>query len=133
MGLFLCFFFLHLQHIISRLESLGGWHIEQDPFTAQTPLGSKSFNNIIATLNPNVERRLVLACHYDSKYFPRRKDGREFIGATDSAVPCAMLLDLAYSLNDILKANPLEVSLVSIQCRRYLCFQAEPTTKVFVT
>jgi len=34
---------------------------------------------------------LVLACHYDSKYY--REDN--FIGATDSAVPCAMLLHMA--------------------------------------
>ena len=38
--------------------------------------------------------RLVLACHYDSKY-TREYD---FIGAIDSAVPCAMLLHLAHTL-----------------------------------
>ena len=37
-------------------------------------------------------RRLVLACHHDSKKMPN------FIGATDSAVPCAILLDLAIGL-----------------------------------
>jgi len=38
----------------------------------------------------------VLACHYDSKYTA----DYEFIGATDSAVPCAMLLHLAYTMKD---------------------------------
>ena len=42
-----------------------------------------------------------MACHFDSKYFP----GEDFIGATDSAVPCAMMIELAYSLNDLLKED----------------------------
>lgn len=50
------------------------------------------FSNIIATLNPSAPRRLVLACHYDSKKLPN------FIGAIDSAVSCAILLDLAERL-----------------------------------
>jgi len=36
---------------------------------------------------------LVLSAHFDSKWFPP-EEGRHFIGATDSAVPCAMLLDI---------------------------------------
>ena len=54
--------------------------------------GEVEFTNIIATLDPTATRRLVLACHYDSKKLPH------FIGATDSAVSCAVLLDLAISL-----------------------------------
>ena len=71
------------------------WHIQEDPFTDETPLGTKKFNNIIATQNPDASRTLTLACHFDSKYF----EHFEFIGATDSAVPCAMMLDVARSLN----------------------------------
>lgn len=68
------------------------WHIETDPFKAATPnMGVLAFENIIVTLNPNAERFLVLACHFDSKYFPNQ----EFLGASDSAVPCTMLIDLA--------------------------------------
>ncbi|CAG8764328.1 14412_t:CDS:2, partial [Racocetra persica] len=81
--------------IISNFKKLG-WHIEQDNFTDHTPLGEKSFNNIIVTKDINARRRLVLAAHYDSKYFP---PPNEFVGATDSAVPCAMLIDLAHRLN----------------------------------
>ena len=72
-----------------------GWPVEEDTFTEKTPLGRKHFTNIIATQNPKATRRLVLACHYDSKYF----ENFVFIGATDSAVPCAMLLDVARHLN----------------------------------
>lgn len=50
---------------------------------------------ISATLDPSADRFLTLACHFDSKYFA----DFAFIGATDSAVPCAMLIDLALTLN----------------------------------
>ncbi|CAF4356736.1 unnamed protein product, partial [Adineta steineri] len=76
------------QHIISILQSTKIWNIEYDTFNSMTPDGIVKFTNIIATLNPTATHRLVLACHYDSKKLPH------FIGATDSAVPCAILLDL---------------------------------------
>jgi hypothetical protein len=37
--------------------------------------------------------RLVVACHYDSKAEPSG-----FLGATDSAVPCAQMLNLAHTM-----------------------------------
>ena len=61
------------------------------------------FTNIIATLNPTANRRLVLACHYDSKKM------KNFVGATDSAVPCAILLDIAINLRDKLSELKLNV------------------------
>ena len=90
------------QHILSRLSSLGeGWEVTVHEFTDNTPLGVKKFTNIIATLHPSIERRLVLSAHYDSKILK----GGEFLGATDSALPCALLIDLAFSLNELLKQN----------------------------
>ncbi|XP_022916774.1 glutaminyl-peptide cyclotransferase isoform X2 [Onthophagus taurus] len=78
-------------YIISQLSALG-FDIAIDKFEERTPThGTLTFRNIIASLNPDAERYLVLACHYDSKYF---KDF-DFIAATDSAVPCAMLINLA--------------------------------------
>ncbi|KAI9594754.1 hypothetical protein BDF19DRAFT_94976 [Syncephalis fuscata] len=75
-----------------------GWKIDEDRFNASTPLGIKSFNNIVATKFPDATRQLVLSAHYDSKYFAP-PDENKFIGATDSSVPCAMLVDIATSLN----------------------------------
>jgi glutaminyl-peptide cyclotransferase len=65
--------------------------VTEDSFTQQTLLGPKSFVNVVATLSVGMSRprRVVLAAHYDSKLLDN------FVGATDSAVPCAMLLDLA--------------------------------------
>lgn len=70
--------------------------MELDPFTASTPLGPLDFGNVVATLDPGAARHLTLACHYDSKLFP---SGAPFVGATDSAVPCALLLELAQALD----------------------------------
>lgn len=74
------------------------WQVEEDKFVADTPFGSKEFSNIIVTKNAQYSSRLVLAAHYDSKHF----DNFEFIGATDSAVPCAILMDVAATLDPYL-------------------------------
>ncbi|CAK6434909.1 unnamed protein product [Pipistrellus nathusii] len=87
------------QHIMQRIQRLqADWVLEVDTFLSQTPYGYRSFSNIVSTLNPTAKRHLVLACHYDSKYFPHW-DNRVFVGATDSAVPCAMMLELARALD----------------------------------
>lgn len=79
--------------------------MELDSFQSPTPRGQVTFTNIVATLDPVVPRRLLLACHYDSKVLPRdpRAPERAFLGASDSAVPCAMILELATSLDAQLK------------------------------
>jgi glutaminyl-peptide cyclotransferase len=96
-----------------------GWIVEHDQFVDQTPYGMKLFTNVIATLPigttyrnvpvsssntyqiNNVNNRVVFACHYDSKYF----QSFDFVAATDSAVPCAMLLDLAKYLQEFIIPN----------------------------
>ena len=70
-----------------------GWTIEEDSFQQNTVVGRVRFTNIIATLDPNAPRRMVIACHYDSKVTPEG-----FLGATDSAAPCAQMLNLAKTL-----------------------------------
>jgi len=88
------------QHIVNQMSSVG-WNIEEDRFDDNTPLGRKTFTNVIATQNVNAPRRLTIACHYDSKYFTQF----QFIAMSDSAVPCAMMLDLARTLNESLWKN----------------------------
>ncbi|XP_044516560.1 glutaminyl-peptide cyclotransferase [Gracilinanus agilis] len=88
------------QHIMQRIHRLqANWNLEVDTFLSYTPYGYRTFSNIISTLNPTAKRHLVLACHYDSKYFPQLGSGI-FVGATDSAVPCAMLLEVARALDN---------------------------------
>ncbi|XP_072145276.1 glutaminyl-peptide cyclotransferase-like isoform X5 [Dermacentor andersoni] len=86
------------QFLRESMEQLD-WHVEEDKFEAPTPHGSKVFSNIVATLDPSACHRLVLACHYDSMVHK----GGVFLGATDSAVPCAQLIYLATVLDDKLK------------------------------
>ena len=95
--------------IISTLEPIG-WHLEVDTFQTLSLLGEEvEFSNVIATENPAKPRLLSLACHYDSKTFPTG-----FLGATDSAVPCAIILSIASSLNKIIKSQQIE-SEISLQ------------------
>jgi len=78
--------------IAGEMSSLG-WSVQEDPFEEDTVIGKVKFTNIIATLNPNAPRRMVLVCHYDSKISPQG-----FLGATDSAVPCAQMINLAHTM-----------------------------------
>lgn len=67
------------EYIVKELKDLK-WTTELDEFDDKTPnMGTLTFTNIIAKLNPNAERYLVLACHYDSKYFP----DAEFLGKSN--------------------------------------------------
>lgn len=70
-------------------------NVELDEFAAVAPIfGNLTFTNIIGKLNPNADSYLTLACHYDSKYFP----GEYFEAAIDSAVPCAIMLNILKTL-----------------------------------
>lgn len=103
---------------MSTLKKLN-WEVEEDEFTADTPIGKKRFTNIIATKDPSASRRVVLSAHYDSKWFPNYPENQvssgccyksgcpahmrpQFVGATDSAAPCAIMLDIAEALNPLL-------------------------------
>ncbi|KAM3594975.1 uncharacterized protein V6R79_016296 [Siganus canaliculatus] len=124
------------EHIKTTLRSLGaGWEVTEDTFVSQTPYGPLPFNNLIATLNPSANRRLVLACHYDSKYYPPQWHGREFQGATDSAVPCAMMLELARALDDELKAQKISNPNLTLQLLFFdgeeALFQWTPTDSLY--
>lgn len=63
------------------------------------------FSNIIITRDPPWTKpgdvgRLALVAHYDSKLTPTG-----FIGATDSAAPCAMIMHAARSVDKALTAK----------------------------
>ena len=67
-----------------------GMRVSIQSRVAKTPLGSQRFYNIIGDIgNPDLPQ-ILLAAHYDSKQFDF-----EFIGMTDAAAPCAMLLNIA--------------------------------------
>ncbi|XP_058684314.1 glutaminyl-peptide cyclotransferase-like protein isoform X2 [Poecile atricapillus] len=100
------------EHIVSHLRSLGaGWHLELDTFTATTPRGQVTFSSVVATVAPVAARRLALACHYDTKVVA----SGTFVGATDAAVPCALLLELASALDTHLRRRETQDPPVTLQ------------------
>lgn len=82
---------------VARELKAAGLDVQLDTFTKTAPIvGKVRFTNIIGRMNPDADRFLALACHYDSKYFP---NGERFVGAIDSAVPCSMMLNVLRTLN----------------------------------
>lgn len=95
-----------LEHFVTFFQTkLPRWQIEFQNSTAKTPATGDAeipFVNLIATRDPPwAERgevgRLALVAHYDSKIVPQG-----FVGATDSAAPCAMILHAARSVDEAL-------------------------------
>lgn len=59
-----------VQHLIINHFIDLGWDLELDTFNETTPHGEIIFKNIIVTHGSrSARRKLVLAAHYDSKYF----------------------------------------------------------------
>lgn len=92
-----------LNHFVDFFQStLPDWKIEFQNSTSKTPVhGNKDvpFVNFIASRDPPWAApgdvgRLTLVAHYDSKYEPEG-----FIGAIDSAAPCAMIMHAMRSID----------------------------------
>ena len=76
------------QYVIGKLQAAGA-SVDQDTFTAQTPVGEMSMTNIVGRMGKAGGRILVLATHYDTKLM----DG--FVGANDGGSSTALVLALA--------------------------------------
>ncbi|KAF2743638.1 glutaminyl-peptide cyclotransferase precursor [Sporormia fimetaria CBS 119925] len=94
---------LVLRHFIDFFKTnLPEWRLELHNSTSTTPTSHGKeipFVNLIATRDPpgtNVGDvgRLAMVAHYDSKLTPKG-----FIGAIDSAAPCAMLMHMARTVD----------------------------------
>lgn len=97
-----------MEYIRSYLTTRG-WDVDIDTFTQSTPIGMKTFRNIISSFRSPSAEHLILACHYDSKLIAG------FVGSIDSAMPCSILLKIADSLTPLLvrqKRMHLRVKLV---------------------
>jgi glutaminyl-peptide cyclotransferase len=78
------------EHIIGLLESYG-LHVRTDEFTPSTPIGEKKMVNITAEVPGELRDVIVIASHYETKFF---KD-MMFVGANDPASSVATLLEVA--------------------------------------
>lgn len=80
----------------SYLDShLQGDQVEDDTFTADTPVGKFPVHNIVAKYPGTKDGIIVIASHYDTNY-PLRDTS--YIGANDGASSSALLLELANQL-----------------------------------
>ena len=68
-------------------------------WTLRPPGGEPRLDIAVFNL-PVLLTRMVIACHYDSKIDPPG-----FLAATDSAVPCAMMINLAQTLREELRVQ----------------------------
>jgi len=74
---------------------LNGDEVEDDSFTADTPVGKFPVHNIIAKYPGTKDGIILIASHYDTNY-PLRKTS--FIGANDGGSSSGLLLELANQL-----------------------------------
>jgi glutaminyl-peptide cyclotransferase len=96
-----------LNHFVDFFRSsLPDWNIAFQNSTSTTPLSNSAqvpFKNLIVSRDPpwatpGDSSRLTLVAHYDSKIEPEG-----FIGAVDSAAPCAMIMHAVRSIDAALK------------------------------
>ncbi len=81
-------------------SKLKGDEVEDDTFTAQTPVGSFKMDNIIAKFPGKKDGIIIVAGHYDTNY-PLPKN---YVGANDGGSSTALLLALA----DHFRSHPPE-------------------------
>lgn len=86
-----------------------GWTVGSQTFESQTPIGVRSFTNLIARFpsqpdsDPWKQRvEGILCAHLDSKLMPRER----FLGADDAASACGLILSMAQEM----AANPAKAS-----------------------
>lgn len=92
-----------------------GWHVQAHEFIANTPRGPTSMTNLVFTKNPRAAKRIVIAAHYDSKI--RAMDSNVegvFIGATDSALPCALIVELCHGIDRMLTNDNTNLTLQAV-------------------
>jgi Zn-dependent M28 family amino/carboxypeptidase len=82
-------------YITGQISS-AGLQVEEQPFTAQTPIGPVEMVNLIVRLPGKRPDRLLVTGHYDTKLFKDQK----FVGANDGGSSAAFLIELARVLKD---------------------------------
>lgn len=74
---------------------LGHDALEEDTFTADTPIGPVGMRNFIARFAGKKDGAVVLATHYETNYWLRQTS---FVGANDGAATTGLLLAIADQL-----------------------------------
>ncbi len=90
-------------YLRAQLESYG-LQVHSQTFEPFTPLGRREMTNLWGVTAARRDQVLILASHYDSKYF----QDRSFVGANDSGSSSGLLLELARILS---ANNPTDLTL----------------------
>jgi glutaminyl-peptide cyclotransferase len=88
------------EYITQQLRGFG-YQVEDDAFTARTPLGDIRMHNLIARKGSEGKGVITLATHYDTKLM----EGKNFVGANDGGSSTGLVLELARVLAN--KKDPL--------------------------
>ncbi|TDG52625.1 hypothetical protein AWZ03_000858 [Drosophila navojoa] len=94
--------------LMDQLTSLGFIALRDELFD------QRKFTNILGIMNVDAPSFLLLSCHYDSKFLENSPD---YVGATDGAVSCAILLHVAKALNAYLRerfSNKQDIGLMLV-------------------
>ena len=94
-------------YIVNQLKSYG-LNVSLDQFTAATPQGEKKMTNVVAELPGETKDLILIASHYDTKYF---KD-MLFVGANDPAASVGALLEIGRVLGTMKEKPRLTYRLV---------------------
>ena len=83
-----------------------GAKVSKQLFDAPHPLTGNPvrFTNLIVSWNPAAKKRVLLACHYDTRPFPdddRRNPRGTFIGANDGASGVALFMEMAHHMKEV--------------------------------
>jgi hypothetical protein len=103
-------------YIVDQLKSYG-LTVSLDEFTATTPMGEKKMANIVADLPGETKNTILIASHYDSKYY---KDMR-FVGANDPAASVATLLEIGRVLGSMTDKPKFSYRLVFFDGEEAFC------------
>ncbi len=80
-------------YILAQARARGA-AVEEDAFTAQTPVGPIAMKNLVARFRGTSGRVVVVSGHYDTKHMPEIR----FVGANDGGASAGFLLEMARAL-----------------------------------
>ena len=103
-------------YIVNELKSYG-LTVSLDEFTATTPLGDRKMANIVGEIAGESKTLVLLASHYDTKFY---KD-MHFLGANDPATSVATLLEIGRVLGSMKEKPKVTYRLVFFDGEEALC------------
>jgi len=110
-------------YIINKLKSFDKITVQVQNFTATTFDGKLlSGRNIIASFNPTIKKRVLLAAHWDTRPFADQDDERKdepILGANDGGSGVAILLEIARTLSVSKEQPQIGIDLIFFDLEDY--------------